>query len=40
VDAGEGALRPSGKPLEELRTAEKDEVRGDEFDAPGPGLFD
>lgn len=33
---GEGALRPLGRPLVELRTAEKDEVRGEDVGTPGP----
>ena len=39
VEAGEGAFRP-GWPLAELRTAEKEEVRGEEEAPPGPGLLD
>lgn len=40
VEAGEGALRPPERPLVELSTAEKEEVKGEEVEAPGPGLLD
>ena len=40
VEAGEGTFRPTGWPLAELRTAEKEEVRGDAVEPPGPGLLD
>lgn len=40
VEAGEGAFRLPGKPRAELRTAEKEEVKGDEVEPPGPGLLD
>lgn len=40
VDAGEGPFRPPGKPLAELRTAEKEEVKGEEVEPVGPGLPD
>lgn len=40
VEAGDGGLRPPERRLEEVRTAEKVEVRGDEVEMPGPGLLD
>jgi hypothetical protein len=40
VEAGEGALRPPGRRLEAVRTAEKVDVKGDDAEIPGPGLFD
>ena len=40
VEAGEGALRAPERPLAELSTAEKEEVKGEEVEAPGPGLLD
>lgn len=40
VLAGEGAFRPPGKFLDELRTAEKVDVKGDKVEIPGPGLLD
>jgi hypothetical protein len=39
-EAGEGTFRPIGWPLAELRTAEKEEVKGEEVEPPGPGLLD
>lgn len=40
VEAGEGTLRPPERPLAELRTAEKEEVKGEEVEPPGAGLVD
>lgn len=40
VDAGDGGLRPPARRLEEVRTAEKVDVKGDEAELPGPGLLD
>lgn len=33
-------MRAPERPLAELSTAEKEEVKGEEVEAPGPGLLD